>query len=291
MVAIAGRPNVGKSTFMNRVLGTKIAIVTPKPQTTRDRILGILSRPDVQIMFHDTPGIHEPHKALNRRMLTEVEAALVDADVILMMTDAVKAAQGLRQDADVLDRVRCAGRPTILALNKIDLISKPDLLPLLEAYGQALPFIAMVPISATQGDGVDHLVDEVVRLLPEGPSMYPDDELSDRSLRFMAAEIVREKVMLATRKEIPYSTAVTIDEFIEPEPPAAVRISATIHVERTSQKAIVIGRGGSLLKQIGIDARVELELLVDRKVMLTLFVRVDEDWAGSEEGLRRVLDQ
>ncbi len=291
VVAIAGRPNVGKSTLLNRLLGTKIAIVTPKPQTTRDRILGILSRPDAQLLFQDTPGIHEPPKPLNRRMMAEAEAALTDADVVLVLTDCTDAASCLQQDGLVLDRVRAAGKPTVLGINKIDLLEKPALLPLMDAYANRAGFETVVPVSAATGDGLDDLVDEVVKHLPEGPALYPDDELSDRPLRFLAAEIVREKLMLFTRKEIPYSTAVTIDTFTEPEPPQAVLIEMTIHVERSSQKAIVIGKGGSMLKRIGSAARVDLEGLLERKVMLKLFVRVTEEWASSDDALKRLLDE
>jgi len=291
VVAIAGRPNVGKSTLLNHLLGAKIAIVTPKPQTTRDRILGILTRPGVQILFQDTPGIHEPPKPLNRRMMVEAEAALEDADVILVLTDCTKAASCLKEDGLVLDRVRAAGKPVVLAINKIDLLDKPSLLPLMDAYCNRGGLDTVIPISAATGDGLDILVDEVVKHLPEGPALYPEDELSDRSLRFLAAEIVREKLTLNTRKEIPYSSAVTIDTFTEPEPPQAVTIEMTIHVERSSQKAIVIGKGGSMLKKIGMEARQDLEGLLERKVMLKLFVRVDEEWASSDAALKRLLDE
>lgn len=291
VIAIAGRPNVGKSTLLNRLMGAKIAIVTPKPQTTRDRILGIWSQPGAQVLFHDTPGIHAPSKALNRRMVAEAEAALADADAILMMTDADDAAGCLALDDLVLQRVRAAGKPTVLALNKIDLLSRPALLPLIDAYAKAGEWIAIVPICAADGDGVDELLRVLVPLVPEGPPMYPDDELSDRPLRFLAAEIVREKLMLALRHELPYSTAVTIEEFVEPEPPAAVRISALIHVERDSQKGIVIGRGGAMLKQVGIAARADIEALVGRPVMLRLHVRVDPDWAATDGGIARVLEE
>jgi GTP-binding protein Era len=273
---------------MNALLGAKVAIVTPKPQTTRDRILGILTGTGFQLLFHDTPGIHEPRKALNRVMVAEAEAALADADVVLVVTDARKPAQGLRDDALVLERVAAAGKPAVLALNKIDLIEKPALLPLIDAYGHARPFAAIVPVCALAGDGLDRVRDELAARVPEGPALYPDDELSDRPMRFVVAEVVREKVMLATHQEIPYSAAVTIDEYVEGEAPAAVRISATIHVERDSQKAIVIGRAGSMLKRIGTEARHEIEGMVERKVFLKLFVKVDPAWAETEEGIRRL---
>jgi GTP-binding protein Era len=191
----------------------------------------------------------------------------------------------------VLKRVKAADKPTILAINKIDLLGKPALLPLLDAYGNKAGMTTIIPISATTGDGLDVLLEEVMKHLPFGPPLYPEDELSDRSMRFLATEIVREKLTLFTHKEIPYSTAVTIDTFTEPEPPLAVTIEITIHVERSSQKGIVIGKGGSMLKKIGTEARVDLEALLERKVMLKLFVRVDEEWAGSDASLRRLLDE
>lgn len=291
VVAIAGRPNVGKSTLLNKLLGAKIAIVTPKPQTTRDCILGILTRPGAQILFQDTPGIHQTPKPLNRRMMVVAEAALAEADVILMLTDATDASHCLQHDTLVLDRVKAAGKPTILAINKIDLLGKPALLPLLDAYGNKAGMPTVIPISAATGDGLDILVDEIQKHLPAGPALYPEDELSDRSMRFLATEIVREKLTLATHKEIPYSTAVTIDTFTEPELPLAVTIEMTIHVERSSQKGIVIGKGGSMLKKIGTAARIDLEALLERKVMLKLFVRVDEEWASSDAALKRLLDE
>jgi len=288
VVAIAGRPNVGKSTLLNRLLGAKIAIVTPKPQTTRDRILGVLTLPGCQVLFHDAPGIHSPHRALNRRMVSEALAAIADADVVVMVTDARAASAAAGEDRHVLDRVAACGRPVVLALNKIDTIAKPALLPVIDAFSRAHPFAAVVPVSALTGDGLDVLVGEVRALLPEGPPLYPADDLSDRSLRFIAAEVVREKLMLFAREEVPYSAAVTIDQFLEPAPPEVVRIFATIHVERDSQKAIVIGKGGAMLKRIGSAAREDIEALVGRKVFLKLFVAVDRDWSTTDAGLKRV---
>lgn len=287
VIAIAGRPNVGKSTLLNQILGSKVAIVTPKPQTTRDRILGVRTDTDVQYLFHDTPGIHEPRKALNRRMVSEAEAALADADVVLMLTDAADVEEA-EADRLVLDRVVASRKPAVLAINKIDLMRKNELLPLIAHWSAAHDFRAIVPVSALVGDGIDRLLEEVKVLLPHGPALYPEDDLSDRPLRFLAAEVVREKVMLATREEVPYSVAVEVDEWVEPEPPRAVRISATIHVERESQKAILIGRRGAMIQRIGSEARAEIEAMLERKVMLRLFVKVSEGWASSEEGLKRV---
>ncbi|HOU52383.1 MAG TPA: GTPase Era [Myxococcota bacterium] len=290
VVAIAGRPNVGKSTLLNQVLGTKIAIVTPKPQTTRDRILGILTLPDAQVLFHDTPGIHVPSKALNRRMVRLAEEALADADLVLLVTDAHDPATCLEEEALVLDRVRGAGRPTLLVLNKIDLRRKADLLPCMDRWRSA-GFEDQVPVSALTGDGVDRLIEEVRKRLPVGPPLYPEDDLSDRPVRYLASEVLREKVFLSTRQEIPYSIAVTIDQFQEPEPPRAIQIDATIHVEKESQKPIVIGRNGAMLKRIGMAARQELEAILGRSVMLRIFVRVDEDWTRSDRLVRSLLDE
>lgn len=287
-VAMAGRPNVGKSTLLNRLLGSKIAIVTPKPQTTRDRILGILTMDDWQILFQDAPGIHRSHKALNRRMVAEALAVMDDCDVVLMVTEGSDPAVNLKRDEMVLERVAASGLPAVLALNKVDLLGKPKLLPLIDAYHKRHTFQAIVPVCALDGDGLDALLDELTRILPEGPAMFPADQLSDRPLRFLASEFIREKVMLFTKQEVPYSTAVSIDVFKEPPPPAVVGIMATIHVERSSQKAIVIGRHGAMLKRIGTAARVEMEALLGRKVFLELFVRVEENWASSEKGLNKV---
>ncbi|NOZ00277.1 MAG: GTPase Era [Deltaproteobacteria bacterium] len=287
-VAMAGRPNVGKSTLLNRLLGSKIAIVTPKPQTTRDRILGILTMRDRQVLFQDAPGIHRSGKALNRRMVSEALAVMEDCDVVMVVTDARDPVDDLRRDEQVLQRVAAGRLPAVLALNKVDLIAKPALLPLIDAYSRRLPFKAIVPVCALNGDGLDSLLAEVTALLPEGPAMFPADQLSDRPLRFLASEFVREKVMLFTKQEVPYSTAVGIDLFEEPDPPAVVRIAATINVERSSQKAIIIGKRGAMLRRIGTAAREEMEALLGRKVYLELFVRVERDWSTSDKGLRKV---
>ncbi len=304
VVAILGRPNVGKSTLLNTLLKTKVAIVTPKPQTTRDRILGILTRPGFQVLFQDTPGLHEPHRALNRRMVAQALAALADSDVALVMTDARDPESGLEEDRLVLARARGSGRPIVLAINKVDLVAKPALLPLMDAYHRALAPEAIVPICALTGDGVEDLLEELVRRLPEGPALYPADHLSDRPLRFLVAEIIREKVMLFTHQEVPYSTAVRIESFEEEAGDGGraglTRISATIVVERESQKRIVVGKGGAMIRRIGTAAREEIEALLSNegagylgggrrsRVFLELYVKVEEGWTRSEAGLRRV---
>lgn len=289
IVAIAGRPNVGKSTFLNFLMGSKIAIVTPKPQTTRDRILGVLSNDDAQILFHDTPGIHQSEKPLNRRMIATALEALADADAILMMTDATRPSACTGEDAHVLGRVKAAGKPAILAINKIDRIDKPLLLPLMQAYSDAGDFRAVVPISAKTGSGLAAVVSELVKCLPEGEPLYPEDELSDRPMRFLAAEIIREKVTLYTHQEVPYSTAVSIDSWADGGRGKATRINATIHVERDSQKAIVIGHGGTMLKRIGVEARKDIEQMAGARIMLTLNVVTEENWTESDQALNRLL--
>jgi len=290
IVTIAGRPNVGKSTLLNYMIGTKVAIVTPKPQTTRDRITGIRTEPDVQYLFQDTPGLHKPMKALNRRMVAEAEAAISDADVVLFMTDAASPKEAEDLDREWVALVAGTSRPVVLALNKVDRLDpKSLLLPIMDFFSRLHHFEAIIPICALTGDGVDRLLEEVKRLLPEGPALYPEETLSDRPIRFLAAEVIREKLTLATAKEIPYSVAVTIDDFQEPEPPEPVRIFATIHCERESQKPIVIGRGGAMLRRIGTEARRELELLLSRHVFLKLYVKVSEDWTRTDRGLDRIL--
>jgi len=284
VAGLVGRPNVGKSTLLNRLIGSKIAIVTPKPQTTRDNILGILTTQDYQILFYDTPGIHEAKRALNKRMVAQAKEAIQDCDVVTAITDIDDPAR-IIDDQGVLDALRTAGKPAVLAINKIDLIRKEILLPIMDAYNATGLFEAIVPISALSGDGVDRLVGEIVARLPVGPALYPEDQLSDRPIRFLAQEVIREKVILCTKQELPYSTAVVIESFEELE--KLVRLKATILCERQSQKGILIGSGGRMLKKIGTLAREELEHLLRKKVYLELYVKVDEDWTKSEVGLKR----
>ncbi len=297
VAAILGRPNVGKSTLLNAFLKTKVAIVTPKPQTTRDRILGVLTRPEFQVLFQDTPGIHEARRALNRRMVAEAARALVDCDVALVVTDARDPGTCRVEDGPVLDRAREAGHPVIVVVNKVDLVAKPALLPLMDEVHRRWEPEAIVPVCAVTGDGLEDLLREVVARLPEGPPLVPADLLSDRPLRFVAAELIREKVMLFTHQEVPYSTAVRIEAFEEGR---TTRISATIVVERPSQKRIVVGKGGAMIRRIGTAAREEIEALLAAagpshrgrrvRVFLDLFVQVDEGWTRTEDGLRRVAE-
>jgi len=273
-IAIVGRPNVGKSTLINALVGMKVSIVTAVPQTTRNRILGIANRPGAQMIFMDTPGIHKPLSRLNRQMMEFVRQALQERDLALLIVDASeKFGQG---DQFTIDLLKQYSPTTILALNKIDTIHKPRLLPLIDRYAKLHDFAEVIPISAKFGGGLDELVEAVVKLLPEGPQYFPPDVYTDQPERFLAAEIIREKIINHTRQEMPYVTAVLIDQF--EEAPALTRISATVVVEKESQKPIVIGAGGERLKQIGTEARLELEKLLPPKVFLEVYVRVEPQW-------------
>lgn len=273
-VAIVGRPNSGKSTLINALVGAKVSIVTPVPQTTRNRILGIVNRPDAQIVFMDTPGIHKPLSRLNQQMMAFVRQALGDRDLALLVVDA-SVAFG-KGDEFALTLLKQYAPKSILALNKIDLIRKLRLLPLMDRYAKLHEFEEIVPISALDGSGLGELAEAVVKLLPEGPQYFPPDVYTDQPERFLSSEIIREKVILHTHQELPYVTAVLIDEFEETE--TITRIHATIVVERESQKPIVIGAGGARIKQIGTEARRELEKMFPPKVFLELFVKVKSHW-------------
>ena len=296
--AIVGRPNVGKSTLLNRILGEKLAIVTPKPQTTRNRIMGIKNLPGrAQIVFVDTPGIHAGRGALNRYMVEQALAALEQVDVVVYMVEAPRP-----PDRFVLERLAPVRRPVLCVMNKIDLVkNKNDLLPRIEALAREMRFAEIIPLSATAGDGVDRVLDAVVARLPEAAPLYPEEMLTDVAERFLVAEFIREQVFLLARDEVPYSTAVTIENWQEkaPEPPhdgepsaeerrADIFIDATIHVERDSQKTILVGRGGKVIKEIGTRARAEMMRLLGVPVHLKLFVRVDPDWSRSQGTLRRM---
>jgi len=273
-VAIVGRPNAGKSTLLNRLVGQKIAIVTAKPQTTRNRIQGIVTRPEGQIVFIDTPGLHEAETALGRQMMQEVAAALEGIDVLLLMVDASRALP--QADELLLERAKRFRGKTILALNKVDRVPKPKLLPLIDAFQKAFPFSAIVPISAIKGSGCDELLGEIFQLLPEGEPYFPEDQVTDQPERFLAAEIVREKAIQVMYHEVPYALAVFVEKF--EESPRLLRIEATMNVERDTQKKILIGHKGEMLKKIGTEARKELEEIFGVKVYLGLFVKVAPDW-------------
>src|SRR6266699_4052044 len=284
-VAIVGRPNAGKSTLVNRLVGQKIAIVTSKPQTTRNRIQGIVTRPDGQIVFIDTPGIHEAKTALNKQMLREINAAVEGIDVLLLMADAI--AMQPHADNMLIDRAkRFRGKAVILALNKVDKLPKSKLLPILEAFNNEFPFAAMVPISALKGDGTDRLVEEIFKVLPEADSYFPDDQITDQPERFLASEIIREKAIALTYHEVPHALAVIVDKW--EAKPKLLRIEATMHVERASQKKILIGHKGEMLKKIGTQARKELEAILGSKIYLGLFVKVAPDWRESPQKVREL---
>jgi GTPase len=275
-VAIVGRPNVGKSTLLNRILGEKVAIVSPKPQTTRNRVSGIRTTETTQIVFIDTPGIHQGHSLMNRRLMDTALQTLDDVDGVVWLLDAHDR---IKQDEErIAETLRGVETPVLIVLNKIDLVAKGRLLPLMEKCAALLPGKEIVPVSALKGEGLQIVLDLVERWLPEGPQYFTEGEHTDQTERFLASEIVREKVFLLTREEIPYGVAVTIDEFTEKEEKNLIVIAATIHTERDSHKGILIGKHASMLKEIGKQAREELEGLLGCRIFLELFVRVDPGW-------------
>lgn len=280
-VSILGRPNAGKSTLLNAMLGQKIAIVASRPQTTRTVIQGVLTLPEAQIVFVDTPGIHKSGTLLDKQMMASVRAS-ADADVVLFVIDAL--APFREADAQAVDLVKKCKAPTIAVFNKVDKVEqKPRILALITQYQQLHEFAAYIPISALSGDGLDVLKREIVARLPEGPALFPEDHLTDQPERFLAAELVREKILHLTRQEVPHAVAVTIDQW--EDTPRLIRIAATIYVERPGQKAILIGAGGALLKKIGTLARTEIERQVGKKVFLQTFVKVRENWREDPEFL------
>lgn len=282
-VALIGRPNAGKSTLLNRVVGEKIAAVSNKPQTTRHRIQGVITRPEGQIVLVDTPGVHKPGYLLNRRMMVAVHDALCSVDLVLLMRDAsVSTGNG---DKFVLDLVRQSEKPALLILNKIDKIrEKSDLLPLINDYKNEYDWQAVVPVSALKGQAVDNLLVEIIKHLPVGDPIFDEDELTDQPLRLIASEMVREKILETTGEEIPYVTAVVTEKFDDSDP-NLTKIFCAIFVERKSQKAIVIGKGGARIKEIGTRARHDIAHLLGKKVYLELFVKVEEDWRNRETTL------
>lgn len=285
-VALVGRPNAGKSTLLNRLVGEKIAAVSNKPQTTRFKILGIVNRPEGQIVLVDTPGVHKPGYELNRRMMSAVHDALLGVNVVCLIRDA-SAATG-NGDRFVLDLVKQSDKPAILLLNKTDkLADKSNLLPLIELYQKEHDWKAIVPISALKGDQIEQLLHEMSENLPEGAPIFSDDEFTDQSMRVLAAEIVREKILETTGEEIPYVTAVVTERW-EEEREDFTRIYCTIFVERESQKKIIIGRGAQRLKQIGTRARGEIEKMLGHRCHLQLFVKVEEDWRDKQRLLNEM---
>ena len=283
-VAILGRPNAGKSTLVNRLVGQKVSIVTSKPQTTRNRIQGVVTREDGQVVLIDTPGLHDAKTVLNRQMMKEVAAALEGIDVLLLVADA--SATVLASDTLLMDKAKRFPAKTILALNKVDRVPKQQLLPLLDAFSKAHPFAALVPISALKGDGLEQLLREVMKLLPEGQPYFPEEQVTDQPERFLASEIVREKAIALTYHEVPHALAVSVDTW--QETPKLLRIEMTLTVERASQKKILIGQRGEMLKKIGSQARRELEEILGVKIFLGLFVKVSENWRENPAAVRRL---
>ena len=283
--SLIGRPNAGKSTLLNRMVGVKIAIVSDKPQTTRNRIVGAKNYDGGQIVFVDTPGIHRPLHRLNVRMVDTAVETLREVDVVALVFDA--STKPGRGDEYVSNLVKDVRVPVVLVLNKIDLVSKASLLPLIERASKWHAFAAIVPVSASTGDGVDRLEQVLLEHMPEASAIYPEDFLTDQAERVLAAEIVREKVLQHTHAELPFSTAVAIDQFDESSRDELLKLYCTIFVEQESQKPIVIGRGGEMIKRIGTDARLELEQFFETKVFLDLRVKVNPDWRNNE----RTLDQ
>jgi GTP-binding protein Era len=283
-VGLVGRPNVGKSTILNFYLPQKVAIVSPKPQTTRHRILGVLTREDAQVAFIDTPGFHRPEHALGRYMMKVASSVVEEADLLVAIIDA--RAGVTAEDERVFARIKASKRPAILAINKVDVVKKPTLLPLLERCSRTGLFGTCVPVSALTGDQMAILLEEIIRRLPEGPRWYEAQQVTDQSTTQLVGELIREQILLATRQEVPHATAVLIDQIEERERVMAVQ--ATVIVEREGQKAIIIGRGGTTLKRIGQEARQQLERLLGRKVYLGLWVKVIEDWRGNERVLRQL---
>ncbi|VAV84126.1 GTP-binding protein Era [hydrothermal vent metagenome] len=281
-IAIVGRPNVGKSTLLNAILGEKIVIVSSKPQTTRNAVRGVKNLSDAQMVFVDTPGIHRGRGRMSEFMVGEALSSLGEVDVVLYMVDASRKVG--EEEAFIMDKLRSVKAPVVLAINKVDTVAKESLLPLIAKLSKRLEFVDIIPISARREDGTEKLLEILKGLLPEGPEYYPKDMVTDQSERFLVGELVREKVFELTKEEIPYSVAVEIEEFKEKSD--IVRIGAVINVERDSQKGIVIGKGGGMLKQIGSEARVDIEKLLQKKIFLKLFVRVTRDWSKKDRDLK-----
>lgn len=285
-VALIGLPNVGKSTLLNQLLGYKVAITTPKPQTTRFQIRGVLTGEDFQIIFVDTPGLHDAKDFFNKLMVEHALKAIEEVDSIVFIVDASR--RNPQAEEKIIEILRRAQKPTVLALNKIDLVKKGELLPMIDFFSRLFPFKAIVPISALERDGLEELLKEIVATLPQGPMYYDPETITDQPERVLAAEIIREKIFMLTRQEVPYATAVVVEEFYEDPEKDLIYIQATIYVEKDSQKGILIGRGGQMLKKIGTLAREELEFLFGKRVHLELWVKVLKGWRKEERLLRRV---
>lgn len=282
-VAIIGRPNVGKSTFMNRILGEKVAIMSPKAQTTRNKINGIYTRPDAQIIFVDTPGIHKPQNELDQYMDDAALSTLKDVDAVLFMVSAED--EPGRGDEWIINALEKVNTPVYLIINKIDLVHPDDLLPLIDHYNKLRKFDEVFPISATMGNNVDELLNKLIETLPEGPQYYPDDEISDHPEYFVVGELIREKILELTNQEVPHAVAVVVER-MKDHVGGKLQIEANIYVERPGQKGILIGKGGSMLKQIGIKSRLDIERLLGEKVNLKLWVKIQKNWRDNDAYLR-----
>lgn len=285
-IGIIGRPNVGKSTLFNAIIGEKISIIADKPQTTRNKITGIKNFTDAQLIFLDTPGIHKAKTPLNRAMVQTAREALTDADILLMLTEADSSIHP--QDTFLIETLAQVNIPVFLVINKIDLIEKNLLLPIIDKFRALYNYREIIPVSALKGNGINDLLQTIKNYLPEGPQYFTGDAFTDATERFLAAEFIREQIMLQTSQEIPYVTAVEIDTFREDEEKNLIRISATINVEKESQKAIVIGKKGAMLKKIGTQSRLQMENLFGSRVFLELFVRVKKDWTSNDKMLREL---
>jgi GTP-binding protein Era len=283
-VAVVGRPNAGKSTLVNRLVGQKVAIVTSRPQTTRNRIQGIVNRPNAQVVLIDTPGLHRPDSALGRQMMGEVNAALDGVDVLALILDVSEDIG--KGDRHAIERAARFEGTRILLLNKVDRIPKDSLLPIIESVGKLTDFAEIIPISALTGDGVDRVLEKFIDYLPSGEPHFPADQYTDQPERFLAAELIREKAMAGTFHEVPHAVAVLVDAFEETD--KLIRIRATIYVEREGQKGILIGRAGASLKKIGTEARKELEEILGTKIFLELFVKVLRDWRDNPQLVRQL---
>ena len=286
-VCILGRPNAGKSTLLNALVGEKIAIISPKPQTTRNRILGILNvpkekrRPAGQVVLIDTPGVHRPDTSLGRKMMAEVREALDGCDLILLIVDVTR--RFAQADQSVLDLAKKSNTPVFLLLNKIDLLrgSKDELLPIIAGYSKLHDFREIIPLSARKSEGLKVLLEKLVSFLPQGPHYFPEDQVTDQPVRFMVAEVIRERVLVETNEEVPHATTVVIEEFEEKR--KLTRIAAAIFCERDGQKRILVGKGGQMLKKIGTAARLQIEEMLDTRVFLELFVKVQDNWRESRQ--------
>jgi len=283
-VAVVGRPNAGKSTLVNRLVGQKVAIVTSRPQTTRNRIQGIANRPNAQVVLIDTPGLHRPDSAMGRQMMSEVDAALDAVDLLALILDVSEDIG--KGDLRAIERASRFEGTRIVLLNKIDRVAKDQLLPMIVRIGKMGDFAEIIPISALNGDGVDRVLDKFIEYLPAGEPNFPPDQYTDQPERFLAAELVREKAMAGTHDEVPHAVAVLVDSFEETD--KLIRIRATIYVEREGQKGILIGRGGASLKRIGTEARKELEEILGTKIFLELYVKVQKDWRDNPQLVRQL---